>query len=240
MKKKAKILKNFHSLYLEKVDLENLSQRKRSITPEGRISHNSTIYPRGSIPRSTLGSHDGEYEHEHVLRGKSPIKKPKTFEMVWEDNADGTRYEGEKYLGKRHGKGVYYYAEGYKYDGYWEDDLMKGYGTLWYNKDRKLYEGEWCRGKFHGRGMLFNNKTKMVDRTFDGRNFESLRAGWIFYEGSFKDGKKNGIGSVSITNGDKFVGNFVEDIVDGEGSYTIVNGRTILGIWRQNKLESEF
>lgn len=117
---------------------------------------------------------------------------------------------------------------------------MSGYGVLWYNKDRKMYEGEWQRGKFNGRGVLFNHVPQMVSSDFDGRNFEDLRSSWIMFEGSFKNGKKNGLGTVVIANGDKFVGNFVDDVVEGEGSYTIINGRTILGVWKQNRLFEEF
>jgi len=44
------------------------------------------------------------------------------YQQVSEVYEDSTRYEGEKFLGKRHGKGTYYYQEGYKYEGEWEED----------------------------------------------------------------------------------------------------------------------
>lgn len=117
---------------------------------------------------------------------------------------------------------------------------MEGFGVLWAGKDRKMYEGDWHRGKFHGRGTLVNCAQQMVCEEFDGTNFELLRSGWLMYEGNFKEGKKTGFGVVTISNGDKYVGHFVEDTVDGEGSYSRLNGRTIVGKWKKNKLVSQF
>ena len=39
-------------------------------------------------------------------------------------------YEGEWVDGKMHGRGVYTFPNGNKYDGEWQNDLKDGYGVL--------------------------------------------------------------------------------------------------------------
>jgi len=56
--------------------------------------------------------------------------------------------------GKRNGRGIFYYANGSKYDGEWSGDLKHGDGTFVF-EDGTIYEGP------------FNND-KMVNRTISG------------------------------------------------------------------------
>lgn len=158
-----------------------------------------------------------------------------SYQLVEETYADGTRYEGEKMLGKKHGRGRYYFKEGYIYDGNWENDQMAGYGVLWVEDRRKIYEGEWENSAFHGQGTLYNTELKKLDE-FDGADFSRLRGGWLKFEGTFHKGMKKGMGTLLMTNGDVFVGNFLNDVVHGRGSYTHKNGRTYAGLWHVNKL----
>jgi hypothetical protein len=68
---------------------------------------------------------------------------------------DGSRYEGEKLNGLRHGSGTYDFGNKYRYIGGWETDEMSGFGTL--SLDGKtVYEGEWKNNLFQGRGILHN------------------------------------------------------------------------------------
>ena len=50
-----------------------------------------------------------------------------------------------------HGKGVLAYANGNRYDGSWENDVISGRGTLIY-ADGDRYDGDWVNGKMHGSG----------------------------------------------------------------------------------------
>jgi hypothetical protein len=49
-------------------------------------------------------------------------------------------------------------------------------------------------------------------------------------------GKKHGLGTLHMSNGDKFSGCFVNDVIDGYGTFTNIKGEKILGIWNQNIL----
>ena len=142
-------------------------------------------------------------------------------------------------LGKRHGRGNFFYKEGYKYEGNWKDDKMCGFGTLWIEDRRKGYEGEWEDNCFHGRGTMFNTDLKRVV-DFDGTDFTKLKGNWLKFEGLFEKGKKHGIGSLLLANGDVFVGNFINDVVHGKGSYTSKKGATFAGLWQINKLVERY
>mmetsp|Transcript_20951 Transcript_20951/g.20033 ORF Transcript_20951/g.20033 Transcript_20951/m.20033 type:complete len:99 (+) Transcript_20951:771-1067(+) len=57
------------------------------------------------------------------------------------------------------GKGVYAWADGRKYDGFYNDDLKEGYGVYTWPDGRK-YDGYWLAGKQHGEGRFTNGKGK--------------------------------------------------------------------------------
>ena len=53
----------------------------------------------------------------------------------------GSRYEGMKKNGMRHGKGSFYYQDGGMYNGEWKENKMHGYGSLYYQSGKLAYEG---------------------------------------------------------------------------------------------------
>lgn len=179
--------------------------------------------------------------HDYLSVPSSPTMRERAYyQYVCSEESELGKYTGEKYIGKRHGKGVFHYKEGYKYEGGWQNDEMSGYGVLVGANGRVLYAGEWQKGKFHGRGTLYNQDPSLKNDRFDGTNFERMGDLWLKYEGSFSNAKKNGIGTVALANGDLFVGSFVNDVVHGQGSYTKADGTTIIGSWQNNKLVSRF
>lgn len=52
--------------------------------------------------------------------------------MVIEHFKQGSRYEGFKKNGKRHGQGKFFYQDGGMYEGNWNQNKMEGYGALYY------------------------------------------------------------------------------------------------------------
>lgn len=51
----------------------------------------------------------------------------------------GSRYEGYKLNGMRHGYGKFYYQDGGMYDGDWKENKMEGYGKLFYQSGKLAY-----------------------------------------------------------------------------------------------------
>jgi hypothetical protein len=75
---------------------------------------------------------------------------------VYEEFTKGSRYNGFKVNGMRHGQGTFYYQDGGRYEGNWKFNKMNGFGRLFYQTDKIAYEGEWVNDQFHGRGKLYN------------------------------------------------------------------------------------
>jgi hypothetical protein len=73
-------------------------------------------------------------------------------------------------LGKKHGQGIYYYANGAKYEGQWEAAKKHGQGIYYYASGKK-YEGQWEADKKHGQGK----KTR--------------QGGTVVHDGLWKDGQ---------------------------------------------------
>ena len=51
-----------------------------------------------------------------------------------------------------HGRGVYTWTDGKKYDGQWKDGKKHGRGVV-SEADGRKYDGQWKDGKEHGRGL---------------------------------------------------------------------------------------
>ena len=61
-------------------------------------------------------------------------------------------YFGQRDLcGQRCGRGIFLWADGSKYTGYWQEDKASGIGRL-IHADGDVYEGQWKNGKREGKG----------------------------------------------------------------------------------------
>ena len=89
---------------------------------------------------------------------------------------------------------------------------------------------------FNGRGVIYNDNPQ-ENEEFTYKNFTDLKEMWVKYEGEFENDAKHGIGTLYLANGDKFFGNFSEDLVHGEGQYTSTQDGDkveIIGEWEKN------
>ena len=59
-----------------------------------------------------------------------------------QDFANGDKFIGELYKGKRHGLGIYYYADGGLWYGCFNNDIRNGFGA-WFKADNDLVIGLW-------------------------------------------------------------------------------------------------
>jgi len=65
-------------------------------------------------------------------------------------------YSGQWKDNKMHGRGVFTWPDGKKYEGEYLNDQRDGFGIFWWSDGRK-YVGYWKEGKQHGLGKLFRN-----------------------------------------------------------------------------------
>lgn len=77
--------------------------------------------------------------------------------------ANGDRYDGVFVNGRKHGPGRYTdVRNGTVYDGEWVNGRREGYG-VYTTYDGLKYEGEWLYGMKHGRGVLYRHKELVYD-----------------------------------------------------------------------------
>jgi hypothetical protein len=70
-------------------------------------------------------------------------------EYYW---GDGHKYVGEYQNGKQHGQGVYTWPTGGQYSGSWKDDRMNGEG-IYTRRDGVVYVGKWKNDLQYGMGL---------------------------------------------------------------------------------------
>jgi predicted Ser/Thr protein kinase len=163
--------------------------------------------------------------------------------------ANGNVYVGEMLNDKRHGRGVFTWADGEKYEGklkfsffihsfvrsfvhsfarslrfelgHFENDMRHGQGTYHYENGER-YEGEFSCGMKHGQGVFYFN-SKLGRGSFD------------VYTGEFKKGLRCGKGEVKFANGNVYIGEFANDKRNGHGVFIWVSGNRYEGQFRDDK-----
>jgi hypothetical protein len=157
-------------------------------------------------------------------------------EFLVEEYETGSRYEGFKKAGLRHGKGKFFYQDGGYYDGEWKCNQMHGWGKLYYEGGQLAYEGNWAHDEFHGYGKVYNDNPVPLDAKFDYTNFDLLDDYWEFYEGMLANDTKEGRGKIQLTNKEVFEGDFHADRIQGFGKFHKKDGSTVEGIWKDSRL----
>jgi hypothetical protein len=89
------------------------------------------------------------------------------------------------------------FNNGSRYDGYWENDEIHGYGRL-IHPNGDFYEGEWRENKAQRKGKYVHSNGTI----YEGDWIADLQHGYELelwsdgakYEGEYREGKKHGIG----------------------------------------------
>ena len=76
--------------------------------------------------------------------------------------ADGDRYEGQYVKGKMQGIGIFFGADGDRYEGFYQNDLQNGDGVYYY-ANGSHYEGQFKDGKYDGKGILYNSDGSIMN-----------------------------------------------------------------------------
>lgn len=144
---------------------------------------------------------------------------------------EGGKYRGEIQNGKRDGYGQMEWPDGSFYLGFWSNNIREGNGTLYSKYGSKIFDGQFLDNRYHGFGVLRNDKIKYDKSSFDYKNFSLLQDQWLTYEGDFKLGRKHGFGSLELSNGEKLVCQFIDDLPSGVGVFHRINNQPVNGKW---------
>jgi hypothetical protein len=137
-------------------------------------------------------------------------------------------YEGsyDEY-GKMSGKGVFHFANGDSYDGYWLNSKKNGKGTFRY-ADGGFYIGEFANNKRAGQGVC----EWSTGDSYDGCWLDDKQHGrgifkWAdgsMYNGDWQFNKKHGLGVFRWADGNEYEGEFFCNKMHGKGRYNWSNG----------------
>jgi len=142
-------------------------------------------------------------------------------------------------------KGVYIKKNGNIYCGGFNERGGEGYGT-YYLSDGSLYAGYWKYGKRNGDGTLYGpdgriktrskwvNSLSIFPETTDSDECVKKELKGSVYRGSIKDGLFHGLGKLSFSNGEMFVGEFENDHYS-HGAYLFNNGDIYYGNFKDGK-----
>ena len=111
-------------------------------------------------------------------------------------------------------KGVLSFNTGI-YEGEILAEKADGWGKMSYN-DGDFYEGDWKQGRIEGFGTFISVK-------------EDRYIGGYKYVGYFKNGLRNGRGTLTWGNGYKYEGDWNNDLMDGKGIFTWDAGHKYVG-----------
>ncbi len=126
------------------------------------------------------------------------IRKETSGQHIYPIIEEG-HYEGPMADGKPHGKGVFFWPGGWRYEGDFVNGVIEGYGIKTNINTGETYEGEFKNNLRCGRGKYTNKGMK--------------------YDGDFEDDKFTGQG-VLEKDGFVFSGRFIDGILNGPGEIT--------------------
>ena len=109
-------------------DIQTLNQ-----SPYNAINYNNKQSVTNFTPQS--GNFQSANQSNQISQQSSPPHNQFSLsqgEFVIETFKLGSRYEGYKLNGMRHGQGKFFYQDGGMYDGEWVKNKMEGYGRLYY------------------------------------------------------------------------------------------------------------
>jgi len=124
-----------------------------------------------------------------------------------------------------------------QYKGEVENGKPNRLGVLIYPYNGKIIVGEWKNGK----EWKTKHRTKygrLILKFEMGKNGQGTRTypNGEKYVGEYKDGLENGQGTTTYPDGSKYVGEFKDGEYDGQGKYTWSDGDKEVGEWKKNEL----
>ena len=177
---------------------------------------------------------------EEGFGGPRERREPKSV-LVDETYPSGDRYVGYKKGDMNHGQGIYYWADGSRYEGEFSKSDLCGFGTLYKANGTKFFEGEFKNNQPHGVGTLyFSNGRRYVGEWENGvESGSGILYGAdnrVIYGGYWKNGQPNGTGTYYWDDGRKYVGEFLNGKSHGKGTLYNADGSVFYtGEWQNDQ-----
>jgi len=166
--------------------------------PDGSVYEgewkNDQRHGKGKYTFADGSYYTGEWKNGENIRASKTVKpaveasKATGTKTVHHSYDSGATYDGEVLNGKRHGHGIYRWADGDRYEGEFVNNQRTGYGKFErYSNSQQtapfcdlIYEGQWKDGEKHGKG---------VEKHY----MPGVNQDVTVYEGEWVNGKREGI-----------------------------------------------
>ena len=135
---------------------------------------------------------------------------------------NGDRYCGGWKNGLPHGRGVFTSFTGASYDGEFVDGQRHGLGIMTFS-DGSIYNGYWRSNMKHGKGEI-TILTKSLFNEQDDHSNTIIDTGVYVYKGNWINDIMDGKGEIIYTDGSSFEGSIKDGKRDGRGTYTFSPG----------------
>ncbi|KAL0488323.1 hypothetical protein AKO1_008762, partial [Acrasis kona] len=184
------------------------------------VDHKVFTYEVEGIPGKF--EYNGTVDQNGIKNGRGELKYP-----------NGTMYEGDFFVNKRHGFGKLIFSTDKKGTqslaiGQWKNDMPSD-EIPW-----KITHSTW---EYWGHITLDRNKKNIELLKID--DFHKNKQGELYdvksnfkYFGSFKDNKKEGFGVATFSNGDRYYGGWKDDYLNDFGTYLFKDGTIFQGTYK--------
>ncbi|OAE25740.1 hypothetical protein AXG93_4368s2000 [Marchantia polymorpha subsp. ruderalis] len=161
----------------------------------------------------------------------------------------GDLYKGEWSKNKRDGRGIHFYKSGNRYEREFKNGKREGLGTFWVidgNRYRPTYRGHWKNNLWHGPGLLYGLCGERYDGYFEKgkrsglgkqiyRHWESEKEVYHVYYGEWANDKRNGVGTLTLVNGNVYQGHWIDDLKHGLGVFYYKDKESKYeGLWKDD------
>ncbi|CAD8159395.1 unnamed protein product [Paramecium pentaurelia] len=128
--------------------------------------------------------------------------------------------------------------ENFQYFGPYFNGNYHGEGKLYTQNHQLLYEGGFYEGQYNNFGKLNFLNTQILKGNFNYQDCTNIDQYASIYEGQFQNGKKHGEGKLFLTNGEVFIGTFLNNLINGKGRFELNNQLKFSGFWEKGILQS--
>ncbi|CAF0775707.1 unnamed protein product [Adineta ricciae] len=138
--------------------------------------------------------------------------------------------------GRKNGQGVCHYSNGNKYTGEWEHDKQTGQGTLIFSSGDRVTSLLIYMNDSRANSKMVDEMEKVPTFLLMDVSISNNNESYDIYErrlGRFERNKINGKGVFYYANGDKYIGDWIDDNREGQGVLILSSGDRIRDVYEQ-------
>ena len=210
---------------------------KSELVKEQNSANGKIIYENGDVYEGEIKGLSKEGRGTHTVASTGEVYEGEFKNDMRNGTGtiqytDGSFYTGNFVNNSMEGTGVFTYSDGSVYTGTLSNNTRNGPG-VYEQPDGSVYIGNYEDGLRSGTGEV--TVTLPNGDTYTGKNKQIFSNGDV-YIGDFVQDRRTGKGIYLWAGGDRYEGDFVDGVMQGRGTYTSANSLTPYeGYFENNK-----